>query len=137
MEAGNQERTKVAERIRSLGINLSCRGMNWAIDTFVAVDGPLTLSDRFGWWLEDVFSRLFQFCYDGSQEELDAIRDTPRIYQTKRQRIEGRKLAISGVLFDEVCCTDCDAPLLVNDEVSLCASCRALHPEMLLEVCRQ
>lgn len=39
-----------------------------------------------------------------------------------------------SVLFDEVICVDCESEaLLVSDATDLCADCRALHPEMLLE----
>ncbi len=37
------------------------------------------------------------------------------------------------ILFDEFFCADCDTYLLVTDEGNLCADCRALRPEMLLE----
>lgn len=37
----------------------------------------------------------------------------------------------------ELFCVDCEVePLLVTDETDLCANCRALHPEMLLEDAR-
>ncbi len=55
---------------------------------------------------------------------------------SERQRAFGRKLALSECV-EEVICVDCESePLLVEDESNLCAKCRALHPEMLLEDAR-
>jgi len=121
----------IAQRIRSLGIGWTCSAMNWSTETFVSADGPITLSDRFGWWLENQFSRVFGLFYNGSDEELlSALRgETPRKYMSERQR-EFALAALSGDLKWSV---DCDRELLATDEARLCAGCRALHPEMLLE----
>jgi hypothetical protein len=128
----------IAQRIRSLGIDWTCSAMNWNSDTFLAEDDysrPLSLRNRFGYWLEDKLMILFDFFYDHSDEELDAVRngEIPREYMNERQRAFGYQWALIGSLFDECFCADCDEPLLTADEANLCAACRALHPEMLLE----
>lgn len=126
-------------RIRSLGIDWTCSAMNWSTETFNSPEGPITLSDRFGWWLEAQFGRVFNLFWSGSDEEiLSALRgEVPRRYMSKRQR-EFAHAAMTDALkwsdfFDEFFCTDCDAELCADDEARLCSACRALHPEMLLE----
>jgi hypothetical protein len=127
------------QRIRSLGISWSCSAMNWNSDYLLASRNDRLFS--LGWWIEqEVLSPLFGFFYDGSDEEIrDAINgDIPRRYMNERQREAGRATAFSNEpqwpnFYDEFLCRDCDDALLVIDETNLCASCRALHPEMLLE----
>lgn len=129
------------QRLRSLGIDWTCVMMNWASETFVSSEGPITISDLFGWWLESLGSRLFGFFYAGSDEEiLSALHgETPRRYMNDRQRQFVREaLGASDDhrwhgIFDDFFCAECDAELLVSDETDICAGCRALHPEMLLE----
>lgn len=128
----------IAQRIRSLGISWTCSAMNWTSDAFLAegdYSRPITLRNRFGWWLEDKLSILFGFFYDHSDEELDAVRngEIPREYMNERQRAFGYQWALIGSFFDDCFCADCLAPLPTADVATRCAYCRALHPEMLLE----
>lgn len=128
----------IAQRIRSLGIDWTCSALNWTSDTFLAEDDysrPISLRNRFGWWLEDKLRILFGVFYRHSDEELDAVQggEIPRKYMSERQRAFGYQWALLGVVFDECSCVDCAAPLVTTNEAILCAACRALHPEMLLE----
>ena len=127
----------ILQRIRSLGISWTLDALEWTTETFLYIrdyDRP-SLLNRFGFWLEARFSGLFSFFYRGSDEEIDAVRrsEIPRAYMSERQRAAGREFALAGIFYDDVLCNDCGAPLLVVDETNLCAACRALHPEMLLE----
>lgn len=128
----------IAQRIRSLGISWTAGAMNWTSDTFLVEDDysrPISLRNRFGWWIECRLTSVFGFFYAESDEEIDAVRhgEIPRAYMSERQRVAGREFALGGFLFDDLLCNDCDDALLVVDETNLCAACRALHPEMLLE----
>lgn len=124
------------QRFRSLLQDWSCAAMNGIEYHIIAPADYPSLRISFGWWLDGLCGRIFGLAYSGSEEELDAVRngEVPREYMTRRQREFGYESVLSGCLFDELICVDCGVEaLLVSDETNLCANCRALHPEMLLE----
>lgn len=132
----------IAQRIRSLGISWTCSAMNWSTETFVSDDGSaIRATRRFGFWLETQFGRAFGWFYDGSDQEIDDALEgiIPRRCMSERQRQAGADAARSygapqwSSFFDEFFCADCDVDLTAEDVATLCAHCRALHPEMLLE----
>jgi hypothetical protein len=127
------------QRIRSLGQDWTISAMNWIDDHVTHPADYPSFRFSFGWWLDRQLSRLFGFFYTGSDEEImSALQgETPRKAMSQRQR-EFAHVVVQEELkwscfFDEFFCADCDRELLVIDEVNLCAGCRALHPEMLLE----
>jgi hypothetical protein len=60
--------------------------MSWAVDKFVAGEGPITLRDRLGWWLEGIGSRIFGWAYQGSREEIRDAFEVPLEYCSPVQR---------------------------------------------------
>lgn len=127
------------QRVRSLGLNWSATAMNWNSDLLLAPglhSEEILIREIIGWKIEDQLHRIFGFFYPGSDEEIEAVYncEIPRRYMSARQRFAGLEAALRGRLFDEVICIECEsAALLVTDETNVCADCRALHPEMLLE----
>jgi hypothetical protein len=122
------------QKLRSFVMDLSCGASEW-INLRLLVLPSSSLRFSFGWWFEKQFMTLFGIAYRGSEEELDAVEngEIPRKYMSQRQREFSYQAAREGILFDEVTCLDCGELLLVSDEIDICAQCRALHPEMLLE----
>jgi hypothetical protein len=133
----------LTQRIRTLGIDFSCWATEWNSEHILSPDcfardglGEPTLRERLGWWIETQLTHLFGFFWNGSEEELDAVAngEIPRKYMSQRQREFGREAAlIAGIFYDDCFCADCESPLQVADISNVCAHCRALHPEMLLE----
>jgi hypothetical protein len=127
---------KLIQRLRTFGQEIASIMMCW-VDKHVITpaDWP-SFRFEFGCWIDGWLGELFGFFYNGSDEEIEAVLngEIPRRYMSWRQREAGRAAALSGHLFEEVICVHCETePLLIEDETNLCAHCRALHPEMLLE----
>ncbi len=97
---------RLIQRIRSLAITWSCKGMGWATsDLFFRnpYEGEITWRNHCGWWINGLFGRVFNWAFPGSDQEIEQAFDMPLPHLSERQ------LAHVWPAFDEmeVTCNDC------------------------------
>jgi hypothetical protein len=86
------------EELRELGRGLAIDAMNWIERVMIGDADYPSLRLSFGWWLDGLASRAFNFFMDGSEEELRMAIDQeiPFEYLNKRQRDFVRDYAYRG-----------------------------------------
>lgn len=96
---------RLLQPLRTLTINITIRLMNLIYDLQSDANEPLGLRDLILLWIDDRLLSLFNFAYDGSDQEIQAVRDSEIPISAMSQRqldsIE------TSELFRNVHCPNC------------------------------